>query len=843
MHIRNRLPRRVQEGIAFTDTSNFRFYRVKSFPYGSLSKDEKVGAWINRAHLFSTIQSENMVFQLYLMEKNMDWTKFFHEKLDQAHPGTKMAAERLADGWQFLIEENAKPMYEWVVALELPDKRDEVQYQSAFEGIAATHRDLMMWLGFEKRAKDFLTSEIEAAIQAGKELEAPEWILEPMKSWEVYDFYRYHYNRGLEISPIPERMKDEDKWPADNSEYVPDADLDEGEGHAILRKPGRERYIACVVPTLLPPLKKPRDIPISEVVYRVSTELPFAVDFTLHGIFHNNDSSRRFAQEQGNDVLDKLKAVSKVKVEEQEKKLKNHQHQTELPEFDLTQQQRELEIVKRYEEVKAFTNYVHEGDSPTVEAHMMFLVSARNEKQLESRVKQVKDLLQRCDVLAEVPNRDQRALFESWYPARQWEGYGYRKRLIPEYTSLFTMVGASEIIGSSTGFPFALNRFGQPVLVSLLDAILSDRNANWYISGDQGSGKTHLLNMLAVISLMYERARVTMWDMKPEDNRAQWIRNQAEEHGGLPDLGHLVEKFPLDGNRFPGGLDLFHLIDDPAKAKEAAIGMIDAMLPHDNLAFDRKLALYEAAESIDSLTKSASMEELIYELETSAEKVGRDLGKFLKHCANYPLGKLLFGRKTREMKMPDSGIVLIQPEGLEIPENKEPEKLLEHLSIATLNNMAIWNQDYLFDYPGLGVGMIDEGWTILKKYAGRIISDRQSRLGRSKKTALVFASQNAMDIPPDLMSLVGTYVALGTTTPEETDVAMKYLKVHPNNERIRSELEQIATNRPDAGEERQFSQGFMRDIRDRTALVNFITPDEELRRGFKTRPEHAVTAG
>lgn len=835
MHIANRLPARIQDGIAFIGNAYFKFYRIKSFPYTSLSARDKEAAWIQRSQFFRSAVKNGLHAQLWVKKRKHEWEKEKSRLIAGALE--KTAAEKNLEGWDRLIDYVASPEFEYILAVQLPvGSEGPVTIKESF---VFGKRFLMKRLGFQEDGREYTKSEIEAVLKAAEEMEneLPDWLLEPMESWEVYDFYRYHYFRGMNDIPIPEALKHD--WPDEDSRVIAESEVEDGDGYVVIRCPGQERYISCIVPALISKtggLTPPQDDLVHELVPRMLLELPY-LDFTLHYRKMGVGESRRYVEKQALDMLDKMKHVAKARADEEESKRRRWlrgDRSIDLPEFDISKADKDDQIVKRYQEIRGLHQYLKNQESPMLECRLMFVVTARTKEEVQSKTRETIERLNNLNCLAVAPKDDQRALFESWFPAPQWEGYGYRKKLIPECVAHITMPGASEQIGDPTGIPMGFNRYGQVVRFDPPSAIQRHKNASWAVTGDQGAGKSHLLDELAVNMVIYRKARVTIWDLKPD--RPHWVRDERMGFEGFPFLHHLIRRFILDGSRYPGILDPFKVVKDPMRAREIAISLIDQMMAGGDVDFDRQLALWEAGARVKELGTSARMKDLRNALKESGDSISKRLADFMGYCAEYPLGKLIFG-EGGDLDLPEGpGLVLIQPEGLELPKERRPENILQGISLAVLNMLALFNLDYLFNYPGFSFGVYDEAWSFLNTKAGKQMADQQSRYGRAKNTGLAFASQSALDIPEDLMGLIGTYVCMGTTTDEETERALKYLNV-PFSNTIRKELIEIAKSRPEEGEERQFSSAVVRDSRGRTARVDFITPDEDRRRMFDTKPE------
>jgi hypothetical protein len=117
-----------------------------------------------------------------------------------------------------------------------------------------------------------------------------------------------------------------------------------------------------------------------------------------------------------------------------------------------------------------------------------------------------------------------------------------------------------------------------------------------------------------------------------------------------------------------------------------------------------------------------------------------------------------------------------------------------------------------------------------------------TRKGRSSFCGIIFATQNPSDIPRSILNNTSTYICLGTKQRQETELALRELGIDPKNEEMAEELERLGSLQSKENlesedySERKYSLGYVRDIYDRTGLVQFITPEDEVRTFLNTNP-------
>jgi DNA helicase HerA-like ATPase len=200
--------------------------------------------------------------------------------------------------------------------------------------------------------------------------------------------------------------------------------------------------------------------------------------------------------------------------------------------------------------------------------------------------------------------------------------------------------------------------------------------------------------------------------------------------------------------------------------------------------------------------------------------------------ARLPLGKLVFGEGDG-VRVPDSGIILLQLEGLELPpEKQKPNGLRQEASVAVMSMTAILAEQFVLRGTGGGfrVAALDEAWIWLRTDQGKSLANRLERAGRSANAGIWFATQNPSDIDNEILNNVSVYVCLGTSDENETTLAIEALNLDVNDEGLRNVLQQRRSKALSG-------YGYMKDLEGRSGFIQFITPEQDLVELFNTKPE------
>ncbi|WP_028778218.1 ATP-binding protein [Shimazuella kribbensis] len=791
------IPTQIEKNVAFIEGRPWAFYRVIPFSYSPLSIDGKKNEWMQATQFFRQIQEPGLHAQMWMIRRRFNWVDYLDRLVNTVDAGRRDKAYESMNTWLNLIERGTLPDYDFIVAFELPLPMPH-NYKWITQTFGIPMRTLEGFLGLRKKvfkeekehafdkSFDYAWSKRAFEDRAGSLSR-----LDPLLEHEIADFYRHHFYRGMPLKPLPQTLRN--VWPKGSHDYTW---LAEG------RRAYSYRYVLCdqehesrfVSFITLGAFPDEIYSPGSELFHQLSSEF----DFPVEGMFRWKMIANKQATSQ---VSRKRKDI---------KDATSHIGQVDQVPLDLQQQESMAEGLEF--ELK-------KNRPPILDSRVMFVVDGDDQDEVNSRSEQVINFFDRKGFVAARPTGEQRNLFEAWLPNDRYPARGYVKKMLPEVAASIVMPGASEILGDPNGVPVGLTRRGSVVKINPERGPQINQNASMVITGTLGSGKSHTLNNLIHKTALFWGARVFVVD--PKGERSHWV-------GRLPGLEDRVHVLKLDGRQNPGALDPFQLLGHDAEfASEIAVSVISQF--EGNLSRGDKNMLLSAAERALKHDQP-SMAKMVEELHKDED--GRDLAEYLMRIARLPLGKLVFGEGDG-VRVPDSGIILLQLEGLELPPEKQrPNGLRQEASVAVMSMTAILAEQFVLRGTGGGfrVAALDEAWIWLRTDQGKSLANRLERAGRSANAGIWFATQNPSDIDNEILNNVSVYVCLGTSDENETTLAIEALNLDVNDEGLRNVLQQRRSKALSG-------YGYMKDLEGRSGFIQFITPEKDLVELFNTKPE------
>lgn len=377
--------------------------------------------------------------------------------------------------------------------------------------------------------------------------------------------------------------------------------------------------------------------------------------------------------------------------------------------------------------VRAWTRYVVTADSPDG---------------LATLVGEVKELFRDADIILTDPAAEQSRLLLEAMPGDRVRVNAYRNVLEPEAAGI-ALPNASSQLGDGRG-PYLGRTTGplaeQPVHFDPLAAVRDlnqQRPPVTAIVGAPGGGKT--VDIMAIVRAAVETgARVVVVDPKGDAARL------AALGPGKVDVVDLTTDAP------DGVFDPWRLTADTRKAKLVAIEIIDRLVqgraePRHRMAIDQ-------AVQAESEAARPSLSGVVDRL-TGGTVDGREIASTLRLYMDMPLARLMFAPPSGTMQL-DAPVTIITSPGVEYPTARTPivdmtgqEKLAVTATYATATyarHVALHDDP---ETPKLIV--IDEAWTITATGPGRALIDEVARMGRSRRTAMVIATQFAADFASD----------------------------------------------------------------------------------------------
>jgi type IV secretory pathway VirB4 component len=790
------IPTQIEKNVAFIDGRPWAFYRVVPFSYSPLSVDGKKNEWMNATQFFRQIQEPGLIAQIWMVRRRFNWLDYLDRLVKTVPKERREKAKDSMDRWLHLIEQGTLPDYDFIIAFELPLPIPQ-NYKWITQTFGIPMRTLESLLGLRKRifkeekeeafnkSYDFAWSKRAFEERAGSLSR-----LDPLVEHEIADFYRHHFYRGMPLKPLPQTLRS--VWPKGPQDYAWLAEGRRAYGYryVLCDQEEDERFVSFISVGSFP---DEIYTPGTEIFHQLSSEFDFPVEASFRWKMIANKQATGLVTRKRKDIKDATSHIGMV---------------DQIP-LDL-QQQEQLAEGLEFE--------LKKNRPPILDSRMIFVVDGEDQEEVNSRTEQVVNFFDRKGFVAARPTGEQRNLFSAWLPSDQYPARGYVKKMLPEVAASIVMPGASEILGDPNGVPVGLTRRGSVVKINPERGPQINQNASMVITGTLGSGKSHTLNNLIHKTALFWDARIFVVD--PKGERSHWV-------GRLPGLEDRVHVLKLDGRQNPGALDPFQLLGhDPEFASEIAVSVISQF--EGNLTRGDKNMLLSAAERALK-TGSPSMAKMVAELHK--DDMGRDLAEYLMRIARLPLGKLVFGEGDG-VKVPDTGIILLQLEGLELPaEKQKPNGLRQEASVAVMSMTAILAEQFVLrGTGGFRVAALDEAWIWLRTDQGKQLANRLERAGRSANAGIWFATQNPSDIDTEILNNVSVYVCLGTSDETETTLAIEALNLDTSDEGLRNIL-QARRSKAMSG------YGYMKDLEGRSGFIQFLTPEEELVELFNTKPE------
>lgn len=286
-----------------------------------------------------------------------------------------------------------------------------------------------------------------------------------------------------------------------------------------------------------------------------------------------------------------------------------------------------------------------------------------------------------------------------------------------------------------------------------------------FISGTPGTGKTNLAATLACQSAIMDKTTIVV-DWKGDFLA---LKNLEDQIGP-------VRVWALGDGGTPGSLDPFNMNDDPKEQVQIAMDVIGMFLGGISNQDVRWLSPI-VNDVVADRSKAPSLMRVVQALRQSEHAEARAIGAQLHLMSQMSHATICFQPATNKKKtvIVDGGTTVATLFGLDLPTTQE-EALKDNSSrlasgIFYLLTYFIRNvmKNTTSDRPKTLI--IDEAWAILATEAGARITKEVSLLGRSKKLALILATQNYDHIAgKSLDNTIGTHFAFAASSTAARDV-------------------------------------------------------------------------
>jgi hypothetical protein len=453
------------------------------------------------------------------------------------------------------------------------------------------------------------------------------------------------------------------------------------------------------------------------------------------------------------------------------------------------------------------------------------VASGSGTEDLEERIERLRsEIGQRIELHR--PIGAQHQIFLSTLPGQQFPLAAYREHLLPEEIAAMVPTAANHAgsdIGPYIGYTLSASR--QPIRCDLAEAPQQARPPTTLLTGAQGSGKTHIMELLVYHAFLQGSGPIIDIDPKGTPDRPDHKLHL------IPEIAAEMERIVLSADaRYQGLIDPLRIAPQEAKA-DIAFGFILELLPAPvpppwqteiRAAVDLVCAGPERAQVLGEVLA------VLQEGNESAREAGRALGVH----ANAGLAKLAFGLPGVEV--PEVGsrrVISLQIKNLTLPLPGTPRSEMseeERLGTALLRLLAIYALQLTSSDPSRhSVLALDEAWVLFGSAAGRNLLERLSRLGRSQNVTPILATQQLTD-SEEIEPLVGSMFCCGVETEEEARHALRLLRLEEDDPTLIQRLLSFRKGRC-----------FFRDFNGQVVRMQIDLADHELLAALDTTPEGA----
>ncbi len=425
-----------------------------------------------------------------------------------------------------------------------------------------------------------------------------------------------------------------------------------------------------------------------------------------------------------------------------------------------------------------------------VVAEPRFVVWGQGEAELAERVSALINLEQGRHIQLACPRADQWTLFKETLPGQTTRLGAGRQTMPPETFGGGLILSGGELgdgrgpyLGAALGDGPSVNPrpvpglpdqlVGKPTVCADLGRWQGQREPRAIlITGDTGSGKTNCAMKLAAEARM-RGATVVFVDPS--------AKRDAE---GLVRLPHLGEVRRLRLGDYPGLLDPFRTQSDSGQAALLAADLLQRFLPPGfGGAGGEVPALVQSAchREAQRADRAPSMRGVIERVREYSDHPSAGLvADNLESVAAMPLARPCFGEPEVSAQLLDR-LTLIQFPELRLPApGLRPEQcsLQERLAMGLMTGVMglLSPLIELGDERVPKLLVIDEAWLLMASDVARSLIDRYVRLGRSKNTVLLLATQNAADVEyPEVVNNVGQVFSFRRQSAADVEAACRIM--------------------------------------------------------------------
>lgn len=490
-----------------------------------------------------------------------------------------------------------------------------------------------------------------------------------------------------------------------------------------------------------------------------------------------------------------------------------------------------IALLDAQEQVVMLEHDLKQRKFPTVLFSVCCAVSGASEREVQDRVRYLRDHLNAYQVALDVPAGDQLAAFLEAVPGSPRQMVDYTHRVPPEAAAA-SMFLCTRAIGSLTG-PY-IGRTGVQHRPVYLDPALPPkihRSASIAFLGSLGGGKSFAANLLTYLAVVWRGAKALVLD--PKGERTGWLE-------GLPELAGHLEVITLSSRPEDSGkLDPFIVMgrepseEDRKETVNLAVSLLSflAAVPTGD---ERFLALMRAVDEV-----SRQPEPAMLKVVDRLEELGRDsvptaaLARYLRAISDLAYANLMFGRGGEQGLRLSCHLNVLQLQAITMPPPGKPREefsLEELLSVSLMHAVTAFATRFTRQERGIfKIVLIDEAWALLSSHEGRSLVSHLLRTGRAMNNAVYLITQNVADLLDErIRNQIGVKFVFRSADQDEVAKVMELLNLQPGEENM------LAVRGLDTG------QALMQDLDGRVGVVTIDPVFDHLSAAFDTRPRVGV---
>lgn len=432
-------------------------------------------------------------------------------------------------------------------------------------------------------------------------------------------------------------------------------------------------------------------------------------------------------------------------------------------------------LEEQLETARALEHQLATERMPLVYGHTRFAVAADSPEELTARCEGVIEAYREHGIDVQWPAHDQLPLLLEAMPGDATRVGAYRQRHdiaaigggVPTATGdLGDQQGP--YLGETTG------RVRSVVHYDPLAAPARNRETTVALTGSLGGGKT-IAALLMTVQMALRGVAVRVIDPK-------------DDFTALANVLPNVKVIDLAGAE-AGLLDPFAMADDPEEGVLMAIETMRLLQPG-TPGHREQTALLQAANAEAYEADQPSLTGVVERLEASDDDTAQAMGANLRVYSHFPVARLCFapaGSDGREQLATHDGVTIITARGLTFPApDTRPDDYSwpERLAVAVMYLVADLTRRLTNNRPAQEpkAVVLDEAWMLTQTAQGRTLVPEIARMGRSRNTALLLASQNAGDLLDETVrNCVGTVFAFRTWEEDEIRDVCSLLRADPDS--------------------------------------------------------------